>query len=552
MQRFLDMFRSLSSRDRGIAVFFAGVCFLSIVALGTMFVLRSVRTVPDSGGVFTEGLVGQPIHPNPLLAQGDVDQMIVRLIFSSLADVVDQVELVPDSHGLTYRLRLRQGITWHDGAKLTTDDVLFTIARIQELDTESSLASSWRGVLATRVSEIELEFTLPSPYAFFMNNFRDVYIIPKHLYADVPVANWESSQYTTKPVGSGPYRFSSFERQANGFVTAYDLTVNKSYFASVPRISEFNLRFWANFPDLLKAFNNGLVDAFVSPDPNFTSTIKRPFVLYPFPTGSYYGLFFNQNKAPVFSDTRVRAAIDAAINRGRIVRDVFHERGRISAGPVPFGAFGADEQLSSSDPYSVARARELLDAAGWTLNDQGQREKKDTKGVATRLRFILQIPNVDFLRRSADLIVSDLAAVGIQADVSVLDDAAIDAAIKNRDYDALLFGNALSASSDLFSFWHSSQRFWPGLNISLYSNKKADDLIESLRRGDASAAQSGANFSQLQELIYNDHPAVFLFSAPYLYVASTRLKGVEPSFIAEPGDRFDRVAGWYVRTRISF
>ena len=71
-------------------------------------------------------------------------------------------------------------------------------------DAHSPLYQSWQGVTATRVSELEVEFTLANPYAFFGDTLNNLYILPKHLFADTPPGNWHLSDYNLKPVGSGP------------------------------------------------------------------------------------------------------------------------------------------------------------------------------------------------------------------------------------------------------------------------------------------------------------------------------------------------------------
>ena len=120
-------------------------------------------------------------------------------------------------------MRLKEGLTWQDGQQLTSDDVVFTVQSIQDPDAHSPLYQSWQGVTATRVSELEVQFTLTNPYAFFGDNLKNLYIVPKHLYADTPPGNWHLSDYNLKPVGSGPYQFLSYNKNSDGFISSYSL-----------------------------------------------------------------------------------------------------------------------------------------------------------------------------------------------------------------------------------------------------------------------------------------------------------------------------------------
>jgi len=111
----------------------------------------------------------------------------------------------------------------------------------------------------------------------------------------------------------------------------------------------------------------------------------------------------------------------------------------------------------------------------------------------------------------------------------------------------ILFGNILGHSQDLFSFWHSSERFYPGLNLALYENKTADKLIETIRQN-FNDEKRQAELNSLQSLIIMDLPAIFLYSPNYLYVSDKKLFGVEGDLIAFISDRFKGVEKWYVKT----
>ncbi len=99
----------------------------------------------------------------------------------------------------------------------------------------------------------------------------------------------------------------------------------------------------------------------------------------------------------------------------------------------------------------------------------------------------------------------------------------------------------------MYSFWHSSERFYPGLNLSLYNSKKADQLIESIRR-DLDTTKRRGDLQQLQDIISSDYPAVFLYSPNYIFVASKSLHGVEPGLLVETADRLQAAPTWFVKT----
>jgi len=118
--------------------------------------------------------------------------------------------------------------------------------------------------------------------------------------------------------------------------------------------------------------------------------------------------------------------------------------------------------------------------------------------------------------------------------------------LKTRSYEILLFGNVFENPADLFPFWHSSQRFYPGLNLSLYQNTTVDRLIEEVRQG--TQDQWIGNLEKIHRTIIEEQPATFLFSLPYFYVHRERLGGFRQTLFTTPADRFANITDWHVLT----
>jgi len=525
--------------------FLAALFFVAASSLGLsiIFVTKKTVVVPTSGGDYTEGIAGQPAYLNPILASTEADKTLVRLLFTNLNELSDKV--TPDQKGKIWDVRLKENIFWSDGEKLTSDDVIFTIQKIQDSDTKSPLFSSWQGVIPQRLSELEIQLKLTSPYAFFPENLKNLYILPKHLFAETPATNWNLSRYNLQPVGSGPYAFASYENRPDGFITFYHLKANTRYFRAKPLITSFNLEFFPNAGELIQSFNAGQIDGFTGIGPNDISNIKRSYEEYPFALPSYYAVFFNQNQNLALQDRRVRQALDAGVDRNAILAAALNGKGTVSQGPVSFLA--ADNQLGP-DTTSVESANRILDNDGWSINASTSFRQKRTKNTAVDLKFTLTVPQVSFLRDTAKELQAEWQKIGVKVDINLISptETANDV-IKNRNYQAILFGNVLNPGSDLFAFWHSSQRFYPGLNLSLYSNARADRLMMDIRQN-SDAALRGKELSDLQNLILNDYPAIFLYSPYYGYFTRKDLHGVNPGLIDEPADRFQNVSEWYLKT----
>jgi peptide/nickel transport system substrate-binding protein len=178
----------------------------------------------------------------------------------------------------------------------------------------------------------------------------------------------------------------------------------------------------------------------------------------------------------------------------------------------------------------------------------GFRAKTINKTVVP-LTLNITVPQITFLTNTANQLRAAWQAIGVQVTITVDSPSNIAAnEIKNRSYEALLFGNALGASSDLYSFWDSSQRFSPGLNLAILGDNTVDAPIEAARQT-ASTTITAARLAQAQTEIESDYPAVFLYSPNYLYAAGANVQGVTTGdLLTDPSDRFLDVTGWYLNT----
>jgi peptide/nickel transport system substrate-binding protein len=534
------MFAALTKTER--VVF--GVAALALLgaasALAALALGRATTVVPAQGGTFTEGVLGQPTYANPILAESDADKNLVRLLFASVLDLAEKTEA--DQSGRVWKLRLKEGIKWSDGRKITSDDVIFTVQKMQDPETRSPLYASWQGVAANRLSEIEVQFNLVSPYPFFIENLRALYPIPKHLFADTPSSNWRLSDYNLKPVGSGPYAFKSYQKEESGFISVYELGASPNYAGDQPYISTMSFRYFGNIADLTRAFNAGVLDAFGEFDPDAVTRVNRSYEVVSFPVPSYYAVFLNQGQSLVLKELVVRQALAGSIDRAQLILGIFGARAREVQSPV-FGEEGSLNVASSG----LENTPIALESAGWIVGESGIREKT-VKDVVLKLQFDLVVPKISFLEKTAGLLRDMWRRAGIEVNLVVLAPEEItNRVIKNREYQAILFGNFLNPPHDLYPFWHSNERFYPGLNLALYNSEDADELMEAIRR-ELDVQKRASEIHSLAETIAQDVPAAFLYSPDYLYVVSRDVKGIEPKQLAEPADRYEGVLRWHLKT----
>ncbi len=519
---------------------------------------EKTEVVPVSGGEYREGIAGQPTFINPVLINGnDPDRDIVKILFKSVVDLAETAKA--SENGKIWTIRLKEDVKWHDGELVTSDDIIFTVQTIQNPDSRSPLFPVWQGVSAERISEREVKLVLPNPYTFFKNTLAELRPIPKHLFASIPAANLRLSSYNLEPIGSGPFKFLSFDKRRDGFISKYYLIADKNYVGKKPYLERIVFKFYSDENELIHAFNSGAIDGFGGMNEKNLAKINIQHQLFEIRMPRYYAIFFNQYASPALKDKNVRLALNYAVDKKEIVGKIFDNYAVLVAGPLVPGMKGYAPEVYPQDSFSLEKAESALETDGWKKNSEGIREKSfppieeinkisRQKELPVKLEFNLIVPETPFLIETANLIKEDWARIGIKLNLVVMPPNKInDEAIKTRNYEMILFGNIFGNNPDLFSFWHSSERFYPGLNLALYESKTADALIESVRRSPDAKTQE-TYLANLQSVIIEDAPAVFLFSPNYFYVTRAWLKGMNDKFIAGTSDRFQNLEDWYIKT----
>jgi len=164
------------------------------------------------------------------------------------------------------------------------------------------------------------------------------------------------------------------------------------------------------------------------------------------------------------------------------------------------------------------------------------------------LQFSLTTINQPQLIETANILKEYWQNIGATINIKIVELSELKDIIKNRDYDALLYGQALGSEPDLYPFWHSTQINDPGLNLSIYQNKKADQLLKDARET-LDINLKSQKYESLQNIILADAPAIFLYNPNYIYWVSGKIKGIDTLKIVDPAKRFQNIQNWFINTR---
>ncbi|HBU27790.1 TPA: hypothetical protein DEB00_01590 [Candidatus Uhrbacteria bacterium] len=546
----------ISKRERPIFWTAAVVALLSFVFIFVWGYTTHLVIVPAHGGTYTEGLIGSPQFINPIYASAnDVDADISRLVYSGLMKWDPQAGLIPDlaesytvsDDELVYTLSLRSDAMWHDGTPVTPRDIIFTFHTIQNPDYGSPLNGTFRGVSIEQVDERTVSFTLDESFAPFLSTLG-VGILPADYWGELDPGTMRLAERNLVPIGSGPYKFDTLEKDTLGVIKSYKLQRNTSYYAGTPFINTFIFKFYPDTVSAIEALNSRRVEGIAFAPKDQLSKLNGQIVTPSLP--QITALFFNLKK-DIVSDKNMRVALGSAINKDILVQEILQNQAAVTNSPVLSSYHNDSTVYGNPTPFDQSVARANLDTAGWTVKEGDTiRTNKSDESLILTITTVDQPETVSVAERIAAM----WREVEIDARIEIKSPTEFrDVTLKNRDYSLLLSGILMGSDPDPYPFWHSSQITAPGLNLSQFANRDADGYIETAR-STTNIEERRTAYASFADQINSVVPAIFLYQPTYTYVTANKIHGIELETIVVPSDRFGRVQAWYIKTkkRLSF
>ena len=516
-----------------------------------------------------------------------------------------------EEEGKVYTFYLKENLLWQDKNPLTADDIIFTIKTIQNPDFNSPCRANWVGVEIEKIDDLTVRFKLKKPYSAFLEN-ATIKILPQHIWQNILLENFPLEPYNLEPVGSGPYKVKNIQKKKDGQITSLTLNRNPFYFGKTPYISEIKVLFFNNEEELIKEAQRekikGLgLSSLIGLNENWQNylfSFPRYFAVFfnqeKSKTLSYkevrLALNYGTNKEE-FGEKIIHSPILPEIygfeSPSKIYEFNIEKAKQIleEAGFKDEDQDGLREKIIKKEPAfqfknlltigskgkEVTELQKCLEgevtgyfgtktkAAVLKFQEKYNIETTGTVGKNTRgklneicfgepeevlpLSFSLVTAGQTQMVKTAELLKEQWKALGVEVKIEKYPLSQLEQDfIKTRNYEILLFGEVLGAIPDPFPFWHSSQKKDPGLNLSLYDNKKADDLLEESRKS-SNAEDRAKKLISFQNILIEDAPAVFLYNPVYLYSISQEIKRVEAGKIIDPSKRFIGIENWYIKTR---
>ena len=531
-----------------VSVFLGGIfLILGINALSDKFLI----TIPTYGGTWSEGVIGIPRYVNPVLANSESDKDLTSLVYSGILkkdskgnfvnDLASSVEESDDN--LSFTVTLNNKAKFQDGKKVTADDIIFTISKIKDKDINSPIAINFEGIDVEKIDESTVIFRLKKPYIYFRENLT-FGILPKHIWSAFSNEEFSLSVYNTNPIGSGPYKIKKVKKDTNNLPTKYELIQNKDYIFGRPYINYINIFVYKNNEDLVAALNSKDINATNYLDQSYFSKIQNKEVVSSY-LSDLFSIYFNPSKNTNLLNANTRLALGLLIDKQEIVNDIFSGYARKTDSLISNNISSATSSISNID-----QATKLLTKTTTTVTTVGRKKVTQTQTINLNqnLEISLTTADIDDLKKVAEKVKEDWAKLGITVNIKVYSLSDIGDIIKKRDFEALLFGSIINHDTDLYAYWHSSQRIYPGLNITGYTSKNLDKNLETIKNSTNEEERAKA-LNNINQELNSESPAIPIYSnnSNYLIINnSENIKNYIPTTMKESSERFVGVKDWYI------
>ncbi len=540
-----------------LLVVFLALMAISLLLIGQKPVLEQIVPIqPATGGVYSEAVIGSMGRLNPVLdVYNPADRDVSRLLFSTLISFDDRG--IPkgdlaESWGISqdrmvYNFSLRPDAVWHDGERVTSDDVAFTIEllRSEGLPTPKDIRDLWNEIEIIPLNQKTLQIRLPEPFAPFLD-YLTFGILPEHLLGSLSSEELIDAPFNLEPVGSGPYLFDHLLID-NGQILGVVLSAFEEYYADRSFVDQVVFRYYPDAETALDAYRQGevlgisQVTTEVLPEVLKEPELKLYSGRLPHLTLVYLNL--DNPELPFFQDVAVRRALLMGINRRWIVDHVLNGQAIIADGPIFPGTWAYYEGIEHVG-YDYDGALDLLKGAGYTIPAEGG-SVRSKEGVA--LSFELVYPDTANYSDIIEAIRGDWAQLGVHVDLKpVTYEELVNDYLTPRDYQSALvdLNLARSPDPDPYPFWDQAQ-VTGGQNYSMWNDRQASEYLEQARVTDDIVERTKA-YRNFQVRFTSETPALTLFYPVYSYAVDAQVQGVRIGSFFDPSDRLSDITTWYL------
>jgi peptide/nickel transport system substrate-binding protein len=491
-------------------------------------------------GQIVIGFSQEPTVFNPHLLHIEVDEGIYFAIFDPLYGVDADGKFYPllaaevptvenggiSADGLTWKVKLRDDVKWHDGTPFTAEDVKFTIELLVDPEFRSWRRAGHELVQdLTVVSPTEITWKMAAPYAPYASILASTFIVPKHAFDGQ--ADLNATPFNNAPIGTGPFKW--VNRVAGDYI---EMEANSDYFGDGPYVERLIVKYIPDLTVLYTQFKTGDIDVialqWITADhyAEAEGLADRTVIKAPNPTVESIGL--NLGK-PLFQDKAVRQALYAALDKQTLIDALYYGLPLPTESYVPQQSFYYNPDLPTH-AFSVEKANAILDEAGWAKGADGIREKD---GV--RLSFTNSTTAGNHLREQAQQFIQQtFAEIGVEMTINNLPPAVMWGDYwMMSEFDSTIVGIAFLTgpdpdTSDYFSSKSIPAQGGAGQNTFQWKNEEVDRLLAEGAKIFVPEERK-VPYLKLQEIAREELPFLPMFQYTVLPGTKAGLEGYEPN-----------------------
>jgi peptide/nickel transport system substrate-binding protein len=490
--------------------------FIGILLLLCVKVERKPLPYAEKGGILRIGMVKEPSNLNPLFPPLVEPNPFYDLIFQPLFKIhkdrvipmlAESWEFSEDLKSITFYLR--KNVKWHDGKEFTAEDVIFTYNLINDPEINSPLKSQFRFVeRVEKIGEYAVKFVFSRIYLYELYDCN-FYPLPSHILKDKK----DIGAFSQNPIGNGPYKL---KRWIKG--NLIELEANENYFCFSPPIKTIYFKFYPSPEIVSLAYKEGRIDIAFDITPKEIPVIKeKKGKLESFYGNQIFFIGFNLGKFP-YNDINFRKAISLSINKDEIVTKTMENYAEKISSPIPPHHWAYDSSLEDTK-FDIERAKKILEDLGFKNIDKDPYLEIGGKDFSMNI-LTENIPEKILI---AQKIKEDLERVGLPCNIMILSGFDYVKKLIERDFDVYLFSWTYGEKVDLIPLWHSKYGIF---NFTGFKNEDFDKYLENSILT-INQMESKRNFKLAQRILFENLPAIFLFTNKKIFAYSERVKGIE-------------------------
>ena len=511
---------------------------VSLAVSSTMPASLPAQDTPPRGGTLVVAISADPGHLNPAITTSGATHTASELIYNGLLGRDERGDPTPDlaeswaveQGGAAYRFRLRDGVTWHDGARFTAADVKFSFEEVllkYHARTKAAMGGALAGIDTPDDRTVVFRFKQPYSPLLSQLDATEAPIVARHVYQG---GDPQTSAANASPVGTGPFRAASYRKGAE-----IRLARNPSYFKKgLPYLDEIVMRVIPDAGTQVLALENGEVDFLWGiPGPHLSrlkaDTRFRTAQTSYHPGGSncIMTVSFNLDR-PILKDVRVRRAIARALDGDAFVRQVHFGEGRVATAPISSEIAWAHARGLATPTFDRGDAERRLDGAGWKKEREAIRVARGVAGVPDGTRLAIDFLHFPAFTKYGELVRQQLGAVGIDVTQRPLEPAVFAPTVfKDRAFDTgvISYCNGPDPEIGVRRMYHSSQIGpVPFTNAAAYRSERVDALFDRASRT-VERDRRTELYRQIQEIVVQDLPYVWLVETPTTRAWTARCGG---------------------------